>query len=93
MHLLYDYDISSFWKALQWPQQRREFDKMQTDKINSEMIRYMAKNGRTRAGELAELIGITVPSIRYRLFQLMACGILYCEKTRDHEVWFFVKEK
>jgi DNA-binding Lrp family transcriptional regulator len=66
---------------------------MQTDKINSEMIEYMAKNGRTRAGELAELIGITVPSIRYRLFHLMALGLVRQEKTRDRHVWFFFKEK
>jgi len=53
----------------------------------------MAKNGRTRAGELAEVIGITVPSIRYRLFHLMALGLVSQEKTRDHHVWFFFKEK
>jgi DNA-binding Lrp family transcriptional regulator len=53
---------------------------MQTDKIDSEMIEYMAKNGRTRAGELAELIGITVLSIRYRFFHLMALGLVSQEK-------------
>lgn len=66
---------------------------MQTDKIDSEMIEYMAKNGRTRAGELAELIGITVPSIRNRLFHLMALGLVSQEKTRDPHVWFFLKNE
>ena len=65
----------------------------QLDEINIEMIDYMARRGKARAGELAELIGITVPSIRTRLCQLMALGIVYQEKTRDHQVWFFVNEE
>jgi hypothetical protein len=44
--------------------------KLQIDKIDSEMINYMAKNGKVNAGELAELVGITVPSTRPRLFVL-----------------------
>jgi transcription initiation factor IIE alpha subunit len=65
----------------------------QLDEINSEMVHYMIKRGKVKAGELSELIGITVPSIRARLFQLMANGIVSQEKTRDHQVWFFVKEE
>ena len=65
----------------------------QLDEINSEIVDYIIKRGKARAGELAELIGITVPSIRARLFQLMANGIVCQEKTRDHQVWFFVKEE
>jgi transcription initiation factor IIE alpha subunit len=65
----------------------------QLDEINIEMIDYMIKHRKARAGELAELIGITVPSIRARLFQLMASGIVCQEKTRDHHVWFFLKNE
>jgi len=65
----------------------------QIDEIDSEMIDYMAKNGKAKAGELAALIGISVPSIRYRLFQLMAYGLVSQEKTRDHHVWFFVNNE
>jgi predicted transcriptional regulator len=65
---------------------------LQIDEIDSEMIDYMMKNGKVNAGELAELVGITVPSIRYRLFQLMAYGLVSQEKTRDRHVWFFVND-
>lgn len=51
----------------------------------------MNKCGKVKAKELADLVGISVPSIRVRLFQLMAMGLVGQEKTRDHHVWFFVK--
>jgi predicted ArsR family transcriptional regulator len=63
------------------------------DEIDSEMVDYMAKHGKVKAGELAELVGITIPSIRLRLFQLMAQGLVKKEKTRDHHVWFSITEK
>jgi len=63
------------------------------DAINSELLEHMANRGKASAGELAAVVGITVPSIRVRLFQLMAMGLVRQEKTRDYEVWFFVKEK
>jgi predicted ArsR family transcriptional regulator len=66
---------------------------LQTDEIDSEMIDYMARHGKVKAAELAELVGISVPSIRVRLFQLMAHGLVSQERTRDHHVWFFVTEK
>ena len=44
------------------------------DDINREMMGYMERHGKTKAGELSELVGISIPSIRYRLFQLMAHG-------------------
>ena len=66
---------------------------LQNDKIDSEMIDYMAKHGKVKAGELADLIGIGVSSIRVRLFQLMAQGLVNKEKAIDHQVWFFVTEK
>lgn len=64
----------------------------QIDKIDSEMIDYMAKHGRVKTGELAELIGIGASSIRVRLFKLMAQGLVSQRKTRNHRVWFFVNE-
>lgn len=67
--------------------------KSQIDVIDSEMIDYMARHGKVKAGELAELVGITVSSIRVRLFQLMALGVVSQEKTRNHHVFFFVTEK
>ena len=63
----------------------------QLDEIDSEMIDYVVKRGKARAGELAELTGMTVPSIRTRLFQLMASGLVCREKTRDHQVLFSIK--
>jgi predicted HTH transcriptional regulator len=66
---------------------------MQTNEINAEMIDYMTTNGKVSAKELSELVGITVSSIRYRLFQLMGRGIVSQEKTRNYRVWFFVVEK
>jgi hypothetical protein len=68
-------------------------DAIHLDQIDSEMVDYMAKRGKVKAGELAELVGITIPSIRLRLFQLMAKGFVSQKKTRDHQVWFFVTEK
>jgi predicted ArsR family transcriptional regulator len=67
--------------------------KMSIDEINSEILGYMKKSGKVKAKELAEFVGIGVPSIRVRLFQLMAMGLVKQEKTRDHQVWFFVKEE
>jgi transcription initiation factor IIE alpha subunit len=61
------------------------------DQIDSEIIAYIATHGKANAGELAELVGITVPSIRYRIFQLMAKGIVGQEKARDHRVWWFLR--
>ena len=63
------------------------------DEIDTEMINYMRKHGKAKAGELADLVGISVPSIRVRLFQLMALGVVSKEKTRDHNVWFYLKER
>lgn len=62
------------------------------DEINSELLEHMANHGKVTAGELAALVGITVPSIRLRLFQLMARGLVGQEKTRDRHVWFFLTE-
>jgi predicted transcriptional regulator len=66
---------------------------VQTDEINAEMIDYMTSHGKVSAKELSELVGITISSIRYRLFQLMGCGIVGQEKTRNYRVWFYVIEK
>ena len=66
--------------------------KPQLDKIDAEIVSYMAKHGKANAGELAQLVGITVPSICYRIFQLMVKGLVSMEKTRDHHVWFFFKK-
>ncbi len=63
------------------------------DEIDTELINYMRKHGKVKAGELSDLAGISVPSIRVRLFQLMALGVVSKEKTRDHNVWFYVKEQ
>ena len=66
------------------------------DDINREMMGYMERHGKTKAGELSELVGISIPSIRYRLFQLMAHGVVgqeaderssgmvLCHKKRRH---------
>jgi hypothetical protein len=66
--------------------------KLQTDDINSEIIGYIDKHRKANAGELAAFVGITVPSIRYRIFQLMAKGIVGQEKARDHRVWWFLQK-
>jgi|GEM_PF-1571232 hypothetical protein len=66
---------------------------IQTDEINTEMIDYMTAHGKVSARELSELVGITISSIRYRLFQLMGCGVVGQEKTRNYRVWFYVTEK
>jgi len=65
---------------------------IQIDEIDSEMIEYMVRRGKAKSAELAELVGITVPSIRVRLFQLMAQGLVSQRKTRNHHVWFFINE-
>jgi len=66
---------------------------MEINGIDSEIIDYMARCGKVTAGELAALVGITVPSVRVRLFQLMAQGLVSQEKTRNHKVWFFLNEE
>ncbi len=58
-----------------------------------ELIYYMGKHGKVKAQELAKLVGITTPSVRVRLLQLMAMGIVLREKTRDRQVWFYLKEE
>lgn len=60
--------------------------------IDSEIIDYIATHGKARAGELSEVIGITVPSIRYRIFRLMSLGIVGQEKSRNHQTWWFLLE-
>ncbi len=60
--------------------------------IDSEIIDYIATHGKARARELSEVVGITVPSIRYRIFQLMAKGIVGQEKSRNHQVWWYLRE-
>lgn len=64
----------------------------QTSDINSEIIGYLGTHGKANAGELASFVGITVPSIRYRIFQLMAKGIVGQERARDHRVWWFLQK-
>ena len=66
--------------------------KFEITAIDSEIIDYIAKHGKATAKELANLVGITVPSIRYHAFQLMANGILDQEKSRNHQVWWFLLE-
>jgi predicted ArsR family transcriptional regulator len=63
------------------------------DETNKQLLMYLGARSQASAGELAALVGLTIPSIRYRLFQLMAVGLVGQEKTRDHRVWFFVTEK
>jgi predicted HTH transcriptional regulator len=65
---------------------------IELDEVDRQMVDYMAKRGKARAGELSEVVGITVPSIRYRIFQLMAKGIVCQEKSRKHQVWWFLQE-
>jgi len=66
---------------------------IQTDEINAEMIDYMTTHEKVSAKELSELVEITISSVRYRLFQLMGCGIVGQEKMRNYRVWFFLKLK
>jgi predicted ArsR family transcriptional regulator len=67
--------------------------KPQMDEIDAEIINYIAAHGKANAQELAQLVGITIPSIRYRIFQLIVKGLVSQEKTRDHHVWFFLKNQ
>jgi predicted HTH transcriptional regulator len=60
--------------------------------IDSEIIDYISTHGKARARELSEVVGITVPSIRYRIFQLMAKGIVGQEKSRNHQTWWFLRD-
>ena len=61
------------------------------DETNRKLVTYLGARSRAGAGELAVLVGLTIPSIRYRLFQLMAKGIVGQEKARDHRVWWFLQ--
>jgi predicted ArsR family transcriptional regulator len=61
--------------------------------IQWELIYHIDKRGKVKAAELAELVGITIPSVRVRLLQLMAMGIVAREKTRDRQVWFYLKRR
>ncbi|MGZ4929322.1 MAG: winged helix-turn-helix domain-containing protein [Halobacteriota archaeon] len=63
------------------------------DETNKKLLAYLDANRYASAGELAELVGLTIPSVRYRIFQLMAAGLVRQKKTADHRVWFFVTEK
>ena len=63
------------------------------DEIDSEICSYLASHGKTKAAELAELVGITVPSIRYRILKLIAKGIVGQQKSRDRQVWWFLLKK
>ncbi len=65
----------------------------QIDEIYWEMLDHMSRHERVKAGELAKLIGMSIPSIRVRLLELMALGMVGREKTRDHQVWFFLKNR
>lgn len=56
------------------------------------MTQYMGKRQKVRARELAELVGISIPSVRVHLLKLMAMGFVEQEKTRNHQVWFFLKD-
>ena len=62
------------------------------DERDSEIYDYMVVHGKAKTRALAELVGITVPSIRYRIFQLMARGIVGQEKSRNRQVWWFLQE-
>ncbi|MFZ1021973.1 MAG: winged helix-turn-helix domain-containing protein [Halobacteriota archaeon] len=63
------------------------------DQTNRKLVAYLGAHGHASAGELAALVGLTIPSIRYRLFQLMAKGIVGQEKLRNHRVWWFLQKK
>ncbi len=66
------------------------------DVVNQEMLGYMKEHGRAAAPELAKFTGISIPSVRMRLYRLMAEGIVGEQKTRNHRAWFFLateKEK
>jgi predicted transcriptional regulator len=63
------------------------------DETNRKLLAYLGACHHAGAKELAELVGLTIPSIRYRLFQLMAIGLVGQEQTTDHRVWFFVTKK
>jgi len=62
------------------------------DETDRKILAYLGARRHAGARELAELVGLTIPSIRYRLFQLMAKGIVGQKKTRNHRVWFFAKK-
>jgi predicted ArsR family transcriptional regulator len=63
------------------------------DETDRKLLAYLGTRRHAGAKELAELVGLTIPSIRYRLFQLMAIGLVGQEKTTDHRVWFFVQKR
>ena len=54
------------------------------DETNKKLVAYLGAHSHASAGELAVLVELTIPSIRYRLFQLMAKGIVGQEKSRNH---------
>jgi len=62
------------------------------NEIESEIIDYIAKNGKATAKELAERVGVSIPSIRYHVFQLMAKQIVGQERSRKHRVWWFLQD-
>ncbi len=62
------------------------------DETNKKLVDYLGARSHASAGELAGLVELTIPSIRYRLFQLMAKGIVGQEKARDHRVWWFLQK-
>jgi predicted ArsR family transcriptional regulator len=63
------------------------------DEKDAKLVAYLSARHRAGAKELATLVGLTIPSIRYRLFHLMATGFVGQEKTPDHRVWFFIANK
>jgi predicted ArsR family transcriptional regulator len=62
------------------------------DETNKKLVAYLGVRNHASARELAGLVGLTIPSIRYRLFQLMAKGIVGQEKARNHRVWWFLQD-
>jgi predicted ArsR family transcriptional regulator len=62
------------------------------DKRDSVIRGYIAAHGQAKTQPLAELLGISIPSVRYRLFRLMAKGIVCQEKSRNHQVRWFLQD-
>jgi Mn-dependent DtxR family transcriptional regulator len=61
------------------------------DKRDSAIHDYIAAHGKAKTQPLAELLGISIPSVRYRLFRLMAKGIVGMVKGENHQVWWFLR--
>lgn len=53
------------------------------DETDRKLFAYLGKRHHAGAKELAALVGITIPSVRYRLFRLMSQGLISQEK---HEI-------